>query len=831
MSLIRIIQYFWYKIFPKDRDDFEPGKEPSFFALYSGRIAGVFYHSYQNLKERARVWKAQEDRERTEYTIDLQILKHSKKLLWELFALAVFSLFFDSALQHYYIQIKELNLFHLRSIGQFTDIPRFTFPDSNFFQLALEIIIGAISAILGLIFALYAVGLQLTTEKYSAEVSNFINQDTVTNFFFKLLVFTDLYALFVLIKIKFLNSQPFFSFPAVIILATVSILGILIFKDHYILSLKPKRLFEKLGSDIIDSISLATNRKKITFYSWSVIQNAQTKARNSLTLIEQLFEDLWKAGNYTNAQYALPVLAYVMNNYSAKKRYIDKDTGWWAATKYKQVKSDNMVAINLKLNYEMRGQGPLYLTESDFAWFENKVEKIINGIEQKVEKTLEGSALLLSIIEAYKTILVGNYSRDNFNRYQKILPGLFEAQEMELAEKFFNNFIYLYPKIDSNKEIESDEYVNDYFAISLSILDGFGDYSKVESWVGKLIATNSILGIKERQVLTANLPTIFYEKIKDYWYRLEAEQSFEGKIITPAPLLKKEIIDDLKQTEKTMTAKYFRMILENQDKIMLGLVNVGQGKQIVQWLKIRMEWLARLIFLEKYEIAEEESDKIFSKMTIGYLLSLSKKDLVDYEMLEQLEKIIFPAIIEKQKKLFAGSVRALSMMLTILNDKETDVEKLVTTNRIIVITGGVCYLTAEFEQDWSFVTKYIYEMERIYKPGFFAKAVETLSDPQSLGGLNLKLKLISREVSRYNHWFGQIMYKISLLPKTYDNVRFYSGLQEVAAHPSKLIRELSYGVSNYEEDSIEAFVEYVKERQDLLNKMVNILANYAYAKT
>jgi hypothetical protein len=47
----------------------------------------------------------------------------------------------------------------------------------------------------------------------------------------------------------------------------------------------------------------------------------------------------------------------------------------------------------------------------------------------------------------------------------------------------------------------------------------------------------------------------------------------------------------------------------------------------------------------------------------------------------------------------------------------------------------------------------------------------------------------------------------------YDNVRFYSGMQEVADHPSKFIRELSYRMFNPEEECAEAFVEWVKKRE------------------
>jgi hypothetical protein len=82
--------------------------------------------------------------------------------------------------------------------------------------------------------------------------------------------------------------------------------------------------------------------------------------------------------------------------------------------------------------------------------------------------------------------------------------------------------------------------------------------------------------------------------------------------------------------------------------------------------------------------------------------------------------------------------------------------------------------------------------------------------------------LIHSETPRYHHWFGLVHQKVDALPKKYDHVRHYGGVQEVADHPSKFIRELSHGVSFLEETIIDAFSEWVQKRA-AIKELVRVL--------
>lgn len=123
-------------------------------------------------------------------------------------------------------------------------------------QTGLTIYVGAVSALLGLIFALYAVGFQLTTDRYSEDVTSFMNEEPVSNYFFGLLIFTDIFSIITLIKLQLITTPPVFSFLLATLMVILCLLGVVIFKKHYIESMKPVSVFRRDGNRIYESLVL-----------------------------------------------------------------------------------------------------------------------------------------------------------------------------------------------------------------------------------------------------------------------------------------------------------------------------------------------------------------------------------------------------------------------------------------------------------------------------------------------------------------------------------------------------------------------------------------------
>lgn len=821
MKFLRTIQFFLNRISWKNKAtlpfSFEADKKPNRIIYILGNFTGFFYNIFQRRRETLRIVYRNQERRKTEYTIPIQIIEHSRGTVLILILTLGITILGDWGVQKLAFVLSNIQTAWFQAIV--TRLDFFILPDATFLKLFLEISIGAISAILGLLFALYAVGFQITTEKYSSKVSDYVNQETVGNFFFKLLVFTDLFAIAVLLRVQLLALASSVSFTTAIVLVVICLLGIIVFKNHYILTIKPKNLFERLWSDIRESIRLSSDRSRYSYKSWSIVQTSRMRTQELLSTLKALFEDLWHAENWNDVIYTPRVLSNVLTEYAKRKKYIDRERGWWFPQTQVEVKANNMSSLALKLNFELQGKGPLRMSSPDYLWLENNIFDILQTIESRVGTAPQDTHLLTYIIEFYQTALAGDYEKDQYGRYQKTVTGLYENQEIDAFEKYLEAYFKLYEKVQIDDELGS--YLNGYFAIGLALIEGF-DYSKYQEIIKSLVDRDGQLTKARDEIALLDVPSVFYSRILDYWDRLDLEAQCEGRVITPQSCLEKETLEDAHAKEKQYFDKFFEKLYKNHNTILLDLFKKKNYKELAIFVKARFEWISRMIYLEKITTIEQHGQAVAGAGI--YLPYLPKQILLDSEFWEELEKLLFPSVIENCPKLFQVLAGLLTLMLPVINVEEKNIDNIIYRNRLSLILGGFVYLVSEFRQDYSFLIKYVQIVEAVYPQGNLVQALEILAKPKDVGGLNLTLKLINWETTRYHHWFGEILGRIDELPKTYDNVRFYSGLQEVANHPSKFIRELSYRPYQPEEECSEAFIGWIKKRE-AVKKLIVVLKN------
>lgn len=210
-----------------------------------------------------------------------------------------------------------------------------------------------------------------------------------------------------------------------------------------------------------------------------------------------------------------------------------------------------------------------------------------------------------------------------------------------------------------------------------------------------------------------------------------------------------------------------------------------------------------------------------------YLFYIPKEILAEFDFILQIEKVIFIAAIEGKLLLFKELTRSLILILNVLNQNsgnlsEAEQMAFIQRNRILVILGGFVYLVSEFEQNNALLVEYVQIAEMIFSHNVFPDFIRLMAEVKESGGLNMSLRLIQAETTRYHSWFGRMNWKIDQLPKTYDDIEHYSGLQEVADHPSRFIREISSDLAFLEDTIIDAFSEWVQKREEL-RKLIEIL--------
>lgn len=801
MKIIRSLLYFIlpllakvYKkkkfIYERDREEGKVDK----ILFFLNRIFGWVYFKLQWYSEIFRFKRSSVRSKVKEYGVITEILGASKELLILLILGFTFYLLGDWFVNSISAHLSDLTFLQIISL----ELEGVILPETEFIRLFLEISIGAISAILGIIFALYAVGIQLSTQSFSSEVSEYLNSEVATNVYFKLLVFTDLLAIFLLLRNGFFpSSQMIFSFFVICILVGICVLGIVVFKQQYLFILKPKYLFERLSKDIKDSIISVSDLSSFEQKSWNVIHRFRDRTKSYLELIERLFEDLIESKKTNDLKYAPIVLGYVLSRYVEHKRYINKEKDWWFYHSQQPAKSEGMAGFALKNSYEIRGMGPLFETRTNFSWFEDMVFRILKKVQGHASKEND---LLGYVIQAYQRILSRDFSYPERNK----LKGAYTNQELIAYEKFFPSFLEL---ASSLEEEDFTDYLNAYFAVGLTLIEG-SKHKKLKDTVSSFYST---VGHKREHFRGINLPTIQYEEMLNYWDMIDLEREAEGAIITPRNFLEKEVTSSIKGKEERVFKKYFKEILEHQDRWLKELVSKKDYRNCAELIKMRLIWLARLFYLKKSEVTEEYADHI--RILILYVGLIPKDIIVELDFLESLERLIFSCILEKRFKLLSELLSLLLIILATLNQDEKDTEKFVLTNRVLVVLGGFLYLHSEFEEDRRGLLIYSKVLEVAYNSTTLLTWLVSLRDIKEKGGLDITMKIIERETSRYHHWYGNIRHKIFSLPKKYGEVSHYSGLQELADHPSKFISQISHYHVDVEDESIDKFVEWMQKRK------------------
>ena len=761
--------------------------------LTARRAIGSVYHEIQFAKERARVFESRREAKGKEDKIAWEILGNSRSILKRLLALC----FLSSVIDYCCL----LLLIYLQRYGFIQNIPG----AGSTVRTFLGIVIGALSAILGVIVALYVVGIQLQ-QKYSPKVADYINQEPVINYFFELLVLADTFSIFLFLRTGLYVSPPLFSIPFIEIpLLILSLVGILVMKSHYTRALKPRNLVDRISKELKKNVELISNRNSSLFESWSVVTRCREQAQSLLVILDDLRKDLSADARPGDIAYMPFPIAFVMNFYTSRSHFIDRERGWWFPAKLNEVQYGDSTTTTMKLNYELRGLGPLRTTTSNLTWFSDEIRKLL----RKITTDAANRDAILNTIYAYETILYGQHNKDKYGHYKKDRFGAFERQEMQIFEDFFTDFCNLFEKVDMSNHDEYAAYLNTFFYVGTALINGF-DYKtdEFEKLRKTLIGPNQKIAIKKKMILDMDIPTIFKNTLIDYFDKLEVEQICEGRVVTPKEWAENEILEIIKDAEREYYKKYFGMLVTHHNKMLAYLQ--GDAEKYYEVFKIKFAWISRCLFVEKSEYAEEYSDKLLNFNTSS-LPSITKETIEQKELIEEIEKTIFPAVLEQKRNLSKKLSGIIIFFLKTLSGdpKNPDPEALYTKLRLIVILGGFIYLVSEFEQKKEMLADYAELLENSFSREQLVVLLKLLEDPGSFGGKNLALRLIDREISRYHHWFGRVAQKIGALPKTYGEVLFYSGLQEVADHPSKFIREISHGFFPYEEKCIKKFIEYM----------------------
>lgn len=720
---------------------------------------------------------------------------------------------------------------------------------SDSIKVLLGIYVAGATAILGIIFALYAVGFQTTTARFSSNVTDYLNSEKVGKFFFNLLTFSAIFSLFVLLLQHGTTQVLILPFIFSTFLFVTSLVGILIFKDDYITKLKPRQVFQRLYDQNLDTIRLINdynypniksfrlarqaNVKSFQLYlpikkSWSIIMTFQKHFDDRLNINESLYNDLVSEGRIDDATIGIVAMGYLLAEYLSVKHFIDRKFGWWFPIYEDVVKTESAEMLPIKANYEAMGIGKLALPKKDYDWVEDRILKFFKKVQTDTDFSKQpkiGNALIL----AYEITLAGKFVKTE-KGLEKKLRGAYENQHFDIVDKALSQFVSLGEILEGVKACE-ENYLNSFGQVKTVCIDGFSQRSfpgKLNDWETELtdklnqLVSRRIIGADFSYIVSWKLPSYFYSLLVQTSEQLNTEFLVEGKLTTPIEWLRKDITKKVKDKENETIEKYQKEIINpllkladtNSASIILGMFN-------------------QLISQEKWEHLNL-SIKNFAQALMNYFPEIKNEEFIEQELREPIDFGTFESLVNRKKLIFAFYLRLFLLTqihLSVYIDK-SELESILKVIRRPLMLGGLAYLISELDQDNYYILLFTREFERLYPKVSLAELYDNAVEITKKSGMETVFRITYEEATRYRYFYRRVLNTIDDLPKDYitsGSVPFGLSSTETVKHPSEFIRELATFKFSDMDECIDGYVEWLKKREEI-KKLISILKQYVENK-
>lgn len=703
--------------------------------------------------------------------------------------------------------------------------------------------ITGMTALLGILFALYSVGFQITTARYSSKVTEYINQERVGRFFFQLLVFTTIAILFVLILQNTTDIPLVYGFLGTTFLTTFCLLGILTYKDDYITKLKPRSIFQLIYNQNFNDLELVnkydspeisgfrlTKHPRVKSFrlsfpihkSWSILSALQKNTQSRIKIHKILFNDLAKTNSFEDASFGITALGYTLIKYSEIKPYIEKDVAWWFPRFEEIVKSDDPSMFPIKANYESQGIGILHQTKINFNWLEDEIVKELERI-QNDDELLSHNEITNALIYSYEIILSGKYEKTNLG-YEKKMKGLFELQNFELFEKILKLYFQLGAKIKEDG-IKAN-YINTLGEIKTTITDGFSTRyfpGKLKDWRPSFEANvKKLYKVKrETDMDEWKQPEHFNYLLTESWREINVEKIVEGKYITTPEWLLGDLLKNAIKTEAEMESKYTKMLLTH----IISLTSSGDKYYSNNLSLLILHLFNQLISSNKWselnQIVVEYRVELFKS-----LATIDSESFVNLELRDPIDFGLFTSLVERQKEAykFYLTLFFLTQIYMSANVDKTNIPSIVKLARRPLIIGSLAYLVSELDQDSYYLDEALKHLESLYGEKLTSVMSETKDILTNVGTATLS-QVIWDEANRYRGYYRDVINSIFELPPRYET--HGSGLYgftstQTVEHPSAFIRQMAVFRLSDMDECYEGFVEYLEKREQI-KKLISVL--------
>lgn len=768
------------------------------------KILGRILRVFRSVNERRLLQIYYARNESVNLGIIQQSIHFARRLMIWLIVLLIVAFLSDYLLSQI---VNSLNIGQIGSLAIASDSPNADNTINSAILSVIQTYIGVIATIFGLFFALYIAGFELTTQQYSRDVAQYVNEERVSVFFFKWLLFAIIFNLAIVIRVWIVNSPAFGSFIFSTFVSLFSILTSLVYRSHSLLSSRPENIVRNLLAEFRHNLQLVTDKAQSEYNSVTVTKLSSDRVHKITIIIRDLYIDLMKKGDSRLAAIIPSAIAEMFYDYVSKLHLIRTNKTYWFPQTLQQIRRDEPFLGVVFSNFAIAGDGSMQLPIRNERWLQDLLIQLLDQFideafglnEEQINDVIRG------IILAYKRLLYGEHQH-RFNGVIK-LDGLFDRQIFDEFEAVLSRLEKLLVKINHSERLRA-EYLNTLYLVNQMILEGFRQDDVSSSL--QLIETEPLPD--KETIYELDLPNYLFILTQTYLDQLEVEQHIEGKIITPTSIIQQNMLQEIQSQEVARINDYFNRI----SRIAREWDSTATSLEQISSLKARLNWLKKAISHKRNDIVDN-FEAIFSPELLNVLQNVDTQLLIDLELHRDLDDLNFLTLVNREKRLFNDVTRIRIYVYLILINHNTEFDRSIPLWRMILAVGCLSFGYSELDENSYWVTIYSTAVVDIYAD---SEKLVSLFDFVSQGRTSWLDSMI--DYSYRDIWFNAFEKEISQLPVIIEEPTSNRPFPHAYFdHKSDFIRSL--GPDNYrrigvERKCIKGYISWSQVNLDRLNR-------------
>ncbi|HEU5379427.1 MAG TPA: hypothetical protein VFV38_28725 [Ktedonobacteraceae bacterium] len=680
-----------------------------------------------------------------------------------------------------------------------------TVQDIQSMENFLGYIVGALTALLAIVFAAVSTGFQISANKYSSGVSQFVIENDDFRQLTRIFLVADVFSFTTLIGFTLLGARSYAALLLTYLLALITIVYVVRFSFYLFMLYKPRTIFSGLSKTIEEQIDTAANtdfRSK----SWNILTQARKKAQQHLDLLEELYSILVKRDEYEDAYHIAGPLQYLLRKFAEKSHLVkNRERPWWGHEIKELVTYDDSLMADIKSNFEVKSEGRLFIPSRDFNWFENKVFYLFKKVaEDAVDK---GSHLQFQAITyAYGYAFYGDFHDEK---------GVFQLATLPTAQGIIDCFLDI--DVDQLDTSDLQSWLDTFFKMSVGLIT-----LKTDNGFDEAISRSyqRIAQGRDYKPALHRQTGIYYEVLEEYAQKIRLEKAVEGSIVTPLVEYKNEIQGIVQERISDFIDNNFIKFVDASEKALKRAQVIKEHTLLAHILWMQLHWINNCLINKNFERASLIN--IVAHENLPLILHIPAEYIKKVELLEEIEKGFFIAVLEKQKNSYISSLTGLIFLRFVQRPQDLQDNQSSTRWALRIYSLALfAFYASEYYQDHFYIREFLQKISKLLQSSVYDAL------------------LVFKELKRYEiYWDTQTFHRWFLLLENQirENTHItrdphYGGLafRTIYDHPSSYIQKLGQdhmgGIEMFGEFGFEEWLKLQKARSELLATLLRRSGN------